>query len=90
MKQSKGEKASNIIYETLEMQDYLKPCSNLKLEEQRSIFSFRSRMNELKCNFSRNVKLKKEYCLKNCGMELDNEHLTWCLKNEQDKQSPLI
>ena len=47
MKQSKGDKASNIIYETLELQDYFKPCSNLKLEEQRSIFSFRSRMYEL-------------------------------------------
>ena len=48
MKQSKVEKASNIIYETVELQDYLKSCSKLKLEEQRFSFSFRSRMNELK------------------------------------------
>ena len=37
-------------------------------------------MNELKSNFSRDIKLKKEFCLKICGMELDNEHITWCLK----------
>ena len=78
LQQSKGEKASSIIYESLELQDYLKPCSNLKLEEQRSIFSLRSRMNELKSNFSRNKTLKIEYCLNICGMEIDNEHMTWC------------
>ena len=64
MKQSNGEKALNIIYDTLELQDYLKSCSNLKLEEQRSIFSLRSRMNELKSNFSRNMKLKKKILFK--------------------------
>ena len=50
-KQRKGEKAHNIIYESMKLQDYLNSCSNLKLEEQRNIFSLRSRMNELKTNF---------------------------------------
>ena len=53
-KQSKGE----------ELQDYLNPCSNITLEEQRYIFSLRSRMNELRPNFSRNRTLKSEYCEK--------------------------
>ena len=62
----------------MKLQDYLNPCSNLKLEEQRNIFSLRSRMNELKTNFSRNHNIKSKYCLNECGKELDNEDLTWC------------
>ena len=62
----------------MKLQDYLNPCSNLKLEEQRNIFSLRSRMNELKTNFSRNHNIKSKYCLNECGKELDNEHMTWC------------
>ena len=77
-KQSKGDKASSIKYESLELQDYLNPCSNITLEDQRYIFSLRSRMNELRPNFSRNRTLKSEYCVESCGEELDNEHLTWC------------
>ena len=53
-KQKKGEKGRDIDYKTLELQDYLCPHSNLKLEDQRILFSYRSRMNQLKTNFSRN------------------------------------
>ena len=31
-----------------------------------------------KTNFSIKNRLKNEYCLKDCGKELDNDHLTWC------------
>ena len=79
-KQSKGEKAANIVYESIELQDYLHASSNLELEVQRLIFSFRSRMNEIKSNFSRNKSLTSEFSLKICRNQLDNEHLTWCSK----------
>ena len=73
-----GSEAHNIIYESMKLNDYLNPCSNLKLEEQRNIFSLRSRMNELKTNFSRNQNINSKYCLNDCGKELNNEHLKWC------------
>ena len=47
-KQLKGEKALNIIYNSIQLQDYLNPCSTLKLEDKRAMFSLRSRMNETK------------------------------------------
>jgi hypothetical protein len=89
-KQLKGEKASNIIYNSIQLQDYLNPCSNIKLEDQRAMFSLRSRMNETKTNFSRNNKLKNEYCIKDCGKELDNEHMTWCSKLNTDNEYKYI
>ena len=41
-KQSMAEKGGQIRYETLELQDYLSPYSNLKLEDQQKIFSLRT------------------------------------------------
>ena len=79
-KQMKCEKGVRIKYSTLELQDYLKPCSNLQLQEQQYIFSLRSEMNPLKKNFERNTKMKQEFCIKSCKQELDNEHITWCNK----------
>ena len=35
-------------------------------------------MNALKSNSRRNNKMEVEYCLKKCGQEMDNGHLTWC------------
>ena len=35
-------------------------------------------MNPLKTNFSRNNKMKPEFCIEKCGKIIDNEHLTWC------------
>ena len=59
-KQMKCEKGVRIEYSTLELQDYLKPCSNLQLQEQQYIFSLRSEMNPLKKNFERNTKMKQD------------------------------
>ena len=39
--QKKCEKGSRIKYENLELQDYLQPSSNLKLEDQQFLFSLR-------------------------------------------------
>ena len=43
-------------------------------------------MNPLKKNFERNKKMKQEFGIKACLKELDNQHLTWCEKinEEQD------
>ena len=88
-KQSMAEKGVEIKYESMELKDYLRPYSNLSLEEQYKIFSLRTRMNPLKSNFSRNKKIKEELCVKECLKVLDNEHLTWCevpnSKNEYRK-----
>ena len=47
-KQNSCEKGSLIKYDTLELQDYLKSCANLSLEDQPLIFSYRCEMNILK------------------------------------------
>ena len=77
-KQLKGEKGRKIDYNNLELQDYLNPCSNMNLEDQRLVFSLRCEMNPLKTNFRRNMKMKEEYCVTECMKELDNSHITWC------------
>ena len=66
--------------------DYLNSWSNLRIEDQRFIFSIRSEMNPIKSNFRRNNKMEAEFCIEKCGKELDNEHLTWCqyLNKEND------
>ena len=76
----KCEKGARINYQTLELQDYLKPCSNLKLEDQQYMFSLRCEMNPIKKNFERNMKMTQEYCIKTCQQELNNEHITWWSK----------
>ena len=84
-KQAKCEKGVKIKYKTLELQDYLKPCSNLKLEDQHLIFSLRCEINPIKKNCIRNIKMKQEYCITACKKEIDNEHITWCSKiNEEN------
>ena len=76
--QNKKEKGGRIKYDSLELKDYLNSWSNLNIEDQRTIFSIRSEMNPLKSNFRRNNKMEVEYCVKQCGQEMDNEHLAWC------------
>ena len=85
-KQNGGDKGAGIIYNELELQDYLNPYSNFTLEQQRKIFSLRTKMNPLKTNFSRNKQMNPEFCIQVCKMEINNEHLTWCghLNSESD------
>ena len=85
IKQKKCEKGLGINYNSLEIQDYLNPCSNISLEDQRFIFSLRCEMNPIKKNFTRNINMKQEYCTKSCQKELDNQHITWCDKMNEDK-----
>jgi hypothetical protein len=58
----------------LQCQDYLLPNNILTLPEQRTIFSYRTRMNKLKYNFK--GKNCEEKC--KCGQELTNLHLYEC------------
>ena len=80
-------KGSRIKYENLELQDYLQPSSNLKLEDQRFLFSLRCEMNVLKTNFKRNESIGSNTCIKSCMQEIDNEHLVFC--KEMNKESEL-
>ena len=72
------EKRSLIRYDSLELKDYLNSWSNLKIEEQRFIFSVRSDMNPLNSNFKRSSNIKAEFCIEKCGKELNNDLLVWC------------
>ena len=78
VKQTRGSKGADIKYTLIELQDYLNPFANLTLEDQRYIFSLRSKMNEIKNNFPKDRNMKIVYCVKQCNTELDNEHITWC------------
>ena len=85
IKQKKCEKGLGIEYNSLEIQNYLNPCSNISLEDQRFIFSLRCEMNPIKNNFKRNMIMNTEYCIKSCQKELDNQHITWCDKMNEEK-----
>ena len=78
--QLKGSKGSKIVYDSLTLQDYLNPYSNLTLEDQRYLLSLRCEVNPLRTNFKRNLSMKKVHCVKTCQTELDNEHLVYCSK----------
>ena len=71
-------KGARIKYDCLELQDYLKPSSNISIEDQRIIFGLRCEMNILKSNFKRNRSINEKYCIKACMKEIDNEHLIYC------------
>ena len=89
----KGTKGAKINYKTLEIQDYLQPCSNIKIEEQRYLFSLRSEMNKIKANFSKNPNIEPSFCIEKCMVEMNNEHLVWCDKlntNSELKYSELL
>ena len=65
-------KGKEIPYKNnLKFQEYLLPNNILSLQEQRAIFSFRTRMNHLKYNYSSTNTL--EHC--KYGSEMTNIHL---------------
>ena len=86
MKQSKGKKGSTISYNSIELQDYLGSYANIKKEDQRYIFNFRTEMNPTRINFQRDINMKEEHCINQCKKVLNNEHITWCeyLNNPND------
>ena len=76
--QQKCGKGSRIRYESLELQDYLNPFSNISIENQRLLFSLRCEMNILKSTFRRNPNINSRYCINSCKNEIDNKHLVYC------------
>ena len=76
----KGSKGNKIEYDSVALQDYLNPYSNLSIEDQRYLFSLRCEVNPLRANFRRNLNMKENICVKECLTELDNEHLVFCPK----------
>ena len=78
-------KGLGIDYNSLEIQDYLNPCYNISLEDQPFIFTLRCEMNPINKNFNRNINIKQKYCIESCQKELDNQHITWCDKMNEDK-----
>ena len=85
LKQNIKIKGSEINYgEYLTCQQYLLPNNILSIDDQREIFAYRTRMNNLKYNFSNNS--ESQYCL--CKHQiLTNQHLFNCeyLNNEKSK-----
>ena len=79
-------KGKEIKYKSnLECQAYLKPNNILTLQEQRTIFSFRARMNKLSYNFQGSGKV--ELC--QCEEELTNIHLYECqILNNIERKVP--
>ena len=69
-------KGKEICYKKdLQCQTYLLPNNILTVQEQRAIFSYRTRMNNIKNNFKENNLV--EYC--QCESELNNKHLYECM-----------
>ena len=75
IKQKKCEKGLGIDYNSLEIQDYLNPCYNISLEDQRFIFTLRCEMNPIKKNFNRNINMNRNTA---------SNH-AWCDKMNEDK-----
>ena len=69
-------KGKGIDYKnTLSMQHYLMPNSVLDIYDQIEIFSYRTRMNDLKYNFPGNK--EEEVC--QCGSQMTNIYLYTCI-----------
>ena len=84
--QERCEKGSMIKYDCLELQDYLNPAANISIKDQRYIFSLRCEMNILKSNFKRNKNLNERYCIRSCMKEINNEHLIYCTKLNENSE----
>ena len=71
---------------TLECQGYLLPNNILTLQDQMNLFSYRTRMNQLKYNFSENKQVTDK-C--KCGMDMTNSYLYDCKHlNNSLKKAP--
>ena len=75
LKKNVRSKGKEINYgEKLECQKYLLPNKIITFKEQKLLFAYRSRMNNLNYNYQGNRKTQ----LCKCGQEMVNEHLYYC------------
>ena len=72
--QKRGSKGKEIVYNSLEMADYLLPFNTMKITEKQNIFSIRNRMIDIKDNFG-----KSDNCI--CGSEENMNHTGCPRKN---------
>ena len=74
--QASMSKGKEIVYKDLSLQSYLKPNSYLSIKDKAFIFSARTRMLELKCNFKTN---QVNLTCRKCGnQDEDQKHLLEC------------
>ena len=78
LKKNEGTKGSHIIYEDLQMSQYLLAQSNISVKDKEEMFSYRCEMNDLPFNYGR-----KTNCELGCSSEMNNEHLLNCPKIKQ-------
>ena len=71
----RGEKGSQIIYQDIEMAEYLLPDNCLTIDKKRKLFSVRNRMIDIFSNYSSQRKIKS-FCV--CGEEEDMKHIYEC------------
>ena len=72
-KQQRGKKGKYIEYKSLQMADYLLPKSEIPIEEKIELFSIRTEINNLPCNFG-----ISEPCYYGCLEIISNEHVFMC------------
>ena len=73
LKKNEGTKGSHIIYEDLQMSQYLLAQSNISVKDKEEMFSYRCEMNDLPYNYG-----MKTNCELGCSSEMNNEHLLNC------------
>ena len=84
-KKEKHSKTSDLSYETLEVQKYLKTDNNLTNDEKYFLFKLRTRMTNVKANFKNSfIDLK---CKLGCDSEDNQKHIIECdiILNESQK-----
>ena len=79
-RQAKGEKGRQIIYEGLNMADYLLPEAALTVLEKQELFAIRTEMNPNPYNFG-----NKTQCEKGCQEAQDNAHILNCAKTNLNR-----
>ena len=79
-----GKKGKEILYDSLEMADYLKPTNEkLSICEKQEMFSVRNRMTEISDNFSKNN--EENTCI--CGEKENMHHIYNCETLNEEKKS---
>ena len=72
-KQENGKKGKTIVYEQIQMADYLLPECTLSVSDKIDMFAFRCEMNDLPDNFGQSKMHELQ-----CHTLMDNEHLLNC------------
>ena len=69
----RGQKGKEIIYQKIEMAQYLSPNNSLEIKEQKKIFEMRNRMTNINANYSSK---SEQLCI--CGKIENMKHIYEC------------